>query len=58
LPAELRDELNHLLDGYENGMRSSDRALFEESRQQLLIWLSSRGFSYDDEVSDGTEPTL
>lgn len=57
LPTELREELNQLLDIYENGMRSSDRTLFEESRQQLLIWLSSRGFPYDGVIGDGAEPT-
>jgi molecular chaperone HscC len=57
LPPELREELSQWLDSYENGMRSGDRKLFEQSRQQLLIWLSERGFPYDGVIDDDAEST-
>jgi len=57
LPTELREELNQMLDIYENGMRSGDRKLFEQSRQQLLVWLGSRGFPYDGVIDDDAEST-
>jgi hypothetical protein len=38
-------------------MRSGDRKLFEQSRQQLLIWLSERGFPYDGVIDDDAEST-
>jgi molecular chaperone HscC len=48
LPVDLREDLDSLLDLFEHGLRSGDRSIFEESKTQLGVWLSSHGFPYED----------
>ncbi|MFM8264116.1 MAG: Hsp70 family protein [Pirellula sp.] len=52
LPIHLREELDEMLDIFENGLRSGDPSYYEQTRNQLQIWLSSHGFSFD-EGADG-----
>ncbi|MFM9064319.1 MAG: Hsp70 family protein, partial [Pirellula sp.] len=52
LPIHLREELDELLDVFENGLRSGDPSYYEQTRNQWQIWLSSHGFSFD-EGADG-----
>ena len=52
LPIHLREELDEMLDVFENGLRSGDPNYYEQTRNQLQIWLSSHGFSFD-EGADG-----
>ncbi|MFM7932477.1 MAG: Hsp70 family protein, partial [Pirellula sp.] len=41
LPIHLREELDEMLDVFENGLRSGDPSYYEQTRNQLQIWLSS-----------------
>ncbi|MFN9345114.1 MAG: molecular chaperone HscC, partial [Planctomycetota bacterium] len=52
LPIHLREELDEMLDVFENGLRSGNPSYYEQTRNQLQIWLSSHGFSFD-EGADG-----
>jgi len=52
VPIHLREELNGMLDVFENSLRSGDPSFYEQARNQLQIWLSSHGFTFD-EGSDG-----
>lgn len=54
LPGGLREELNGLMDVFEDSMRRGDPDYFEQAKQQLLFWLSSRGFPFDGGPSAGT----
>lgn len=52
LPIHLREELDEMLDSFENGLRSGDSSYYEQTRHQLQIWLSTHGFTFD-EGADG-----
>lgn len=54
LPIDLREELNGLMDVFEDSMRSGDPEYFEQMKQQLLFWLSSRGYPFDGGPDAGT----
>ena len=52
LPPSQRQQLDQALDVYEDAMARSDRALFESSRQTLLMVLSSLGIEYDESAAE------
>jgi molecular chaperone HscC len=52
LPIHLREELDEMLDIFENSLRSGDSSNYVQARNQLQLWLSSHGFTFD-EGTDG-----